>query len=240
MTNLNELVFYATKEHPCSYLKDQQATTVFVDPNQDLDKQLYSELSSYGFRRSGSHVYRPNCQQCNACIPIRLPVSRFSMSRSQKRCAKRNADLNLSFAHTIDTDEHYALYEKYISLRHANGDMYPPSRRQYRDFLTSEWGVTRFLEFRDEQRLIAVSVADQLEDGISAIYAFFDPDEEARSLGVFNILTLVDWAKETNNDFVFLGYWIKNCVKMSYKTQYRPFQLLVNSVWVTISDMHEK
>ena len=238
MSNLDSLNFYSTREHPCSYLEGKQAKTIFADPEYPLDGHAYSQLSEYGFRRSGPHVYRPACTSCNACVPIRIPTDRFSASRSQKRCLKRNQDLRAFEVQGINTSEHYALYEQYINQRHADGDMYPPSRTQYTDFLTSEWGITRYFELRDStDKLIGVSVSDQLDHGLSAVYFFFDPSEEKRSLGRFNILFQIDWCRENGLPYVFLGYWIRDCRKMTYKTEYQPFQVYVQNAWITVSDL---
>lgn len=236
MTDLSELKLYATKPHACSYLPGKDATTIFIDPDVDIDGDIFSQLSELGFRRSGHHVYRPKCDSCRACVPIRIPVNEFHMSRSQKRCTKANRDVQAHIVENIDTDEHYQLYATYIEQRHADGDMYPPSLKQYRDFLTSEWGITRYIEYRIEDRLIAVSVCDLLDNGVSAIYAFFDPDEHKRSLGVFNILFQIQWARELRLPFVYLGYWISKCKKMSYKVEYRPFQVLIENRWVVVKD----
>lgn len=236
MTDLSTIKFFATKPHACSYLPDEQATTVFVDPHLKMDGDTYSQLSEFGFRRSGEHVYRPRCELCQACVPIRLPVEGFTPSRSQKRCLKRNGDLTMNLVDSIDTDEHYGLYERYINQRHQDGDMYPARRDQYRDFLTSEWGITRYLEFRQKDKLVAVSVTDLLSNGVSAIYAFFDPEQPKRSFGVFNIVFLTQWAKSQGLPYVYLGYWIRNCQKMAYKVDYKPFQVLVNNHWITIAD----
>ncbi len=238
MTDLAQLKLFATRPHQCSYLPQEEATTVFVDPDAEMNGAVFSQLSEFGFRRSGPHVYRPRCQSCHACIPIRIPVASFVASRSQKRCLRNNRDLTIEFVDAIDDDEHYLLYRRYIERRHADGDMYPPSINQYLDFLTSEWGITRYAEFRVGERLILVSVIDELESGASAIYAFFDPDEAKRSLGVFNVLSLIQWAREQGLPFVYLGYWIKNCQKMNYKVDYRPFQLLIDNCWVTVKDFN--
>jgi len=236
LTDLSELKLYATKPHPCSYLENEMATTIFVDPDAEMNKDLFSQLSEFGFRRSGANVYRPRCESCQACIPIRIPVEEFTPSRSQKRCKKRNQDVQIHVSNAIDTDEHYQLYAKYIEQRHADGDMYPPSRQQYSDFLTSEWDITNFIEYRIGERLIGVSVSDSLDGGLSAIYFYYDPDEDKRSLGVFNILSQIALAKEMGLPFVFLGYWIRECQKMRYKVDYHPFQVLIENRWITIKD----
>lgn len=236
MTDLAELKFYATQEHDCGYLPNHRAKTIFADPSANMDAQLYSELSEFGFRRSGSHIYRPQCESCRACIPIRVSVEEFTPSRSQKRCVKRNADLQYQLVDSINTDEHYALYEDYINQRHADGEMYPPSREQYIDFLTSEWNITQFIEYRVDNKLIAVSVVDQLSNGLSAIYSYFEPNAPKRSLGVYNVLHQIERAKSAGFPYLYLGYWIKACQKMRYKVDYRPFQVFIDNQWITVKD----
>lgn len=231
--DISSIKFFSTHEHPCSYLDDKAATTVFVDPTLELNGHIYSELSDYGFRRSGGHVYRPHCQQCQACIPVRLPVNVFSPSRAQRRCLKRNADLYTRETPSINTDEHYQLYQRYIEVRHADGDMYPPSRKQYDEFLSAQWGVTRYLELRlkGDDTLVAVAVCDRLDQGLSAIYTFFDPTQTQRSLGVLAVLIQIQQAQSLGLPYVYLGYWIRQCQKMSYKTQYHPLEMFIDNHW---------
>jgi len=237
LTELSKLKLYATRPHTCSYLPEEDATTVFIDPMAEVDGALYSELSRFGFRRSGSNIYRPHCEGCQACVPIRIVADAFKANRSQRRCMKHNSDLQFRVVESIDTDEHYALYERYISARHSDGDMYPPSRNQYRDFLTSEWDVTRYIEMRDpEQQLIALAVTDVLDHGLSAVYTFFEPEEDKRSLGMFGVLYQIQLARELKLPFVYLGYWIRKCQKMNYKTNYQPYQLMINQNWVTVAE----
>jgi arginyl-tRNA--protein-N-Asp/Glu arginylyltransferase len=232
--DISSIKLYATHEHPCSYLKDRSATTIFVDPMLTMNGRIYSELSDFGFRRSGAHVYRPNCRSCQACIPVRIPVASFQPSRAQKRCIKRNQDVITTLTDNINTDEHYELYESYINSRHADGDMYPPTRDQYEDFLSSEWGVTRYLELRADGRLLGVAVSDRLDQGLSAIYSFFSSTEPSRSLGVLAVLRQVELAQALKLPYVYLGYWIRECDKMRYKNQYRPLDMFINNGWVTI------
>lgn len=232
MSDLSNLKLFATAPHPCSYLEDEEATTVFIDPLAKIDAALYSELSELGFRRSGSHLYRPHCANCQACISCRIPVNQFRPSRSQRRCAKRNQDLTVNFIDDINTDEHYALYQQYINTRHRDGDMYPPTRAQYESFLSREWGVTRYIEYRCAEALVGVAVCDVLDDGLSAVYTFFADDLAPRSLGVFAILVQIEQAKRLGLSYVYLGYWIRESRKMAYKTQYRPLQMLINKRWV--------
>lgn len=234
VTLLANVRVFATYPHNCSYLPGEQATTLFVDPSTPIDARIYSQLSYIGFRRSGPHLYRPHCAACNACVPARVPVAGFKANRSQRRILARNSALQADVVEDISTDEHFALYSNYISGRHRDGDMYPPDREQFNSFLTREWGTTRFVEFRDAGRLLAVAVLDRLENGVSAIYTFYDPAESTRSLGSFVILWQIELARELGLPAVYLGYWIRNCRKMNYKTRFRPIELLTNGHWVRV------
>lgn len=235
MTELARLKFYATQPHPCSYLPEEQATTLFLDPSQPMDVQVYAELSEMGFRRSGDHLYRPHCQRCTACVPARIPADQFIPSRQQKRILKRNSQIQVQAVRPAFNEEYYDLYVRYIEQRHADGDMYPPTRDQFSTFLVRDLPFARFYEFRLEGRLLAVAVTDLLPNGLSAVYTFYDPGEEKRSLGRFAILWQIGEAARLGLQAVYLGYWIKNCRKMSYKTQYRPIELFVNQRWVVLT-----
>ncbi|GAC1037814.1 arginyltransferase [Pseudomonas sp. No.117] len=235
MTELARLKFYATQPHACSYLPNEQATTLFLDPSQPMNGQIYAELSELGFRRSGDHLYRPHCQLCKACVPARIPVARFRPSRKQNRVLKRNADIKVTRCEPGFTEERYQLYARYISERHADGDMFPPSRGQFSTFLVSSLPYAFFYELRVADRLIGIAVTDVLPNGMSAVYTFYDPNEEKRSLGVFGILWQIAETRRLGLDAVYLGYWIKGCRKMSYKTEYRPIELFVNQRWVALA-----
>ena len=235
MTELARLKFYATQPHPCSYLPGEQATTLFLDPSQLMDAQVYAGLSEVGFRRSGDHLYRPHCQRCSACVPARIPADQFQPNRQQKRILKRNADLCVIPVRPKFSEEYYALYARYIERRHADGDMYPPSRDQFSTFLVRDLSFARFYEFRLDDRLMAIAVTDLLPNGLSAVYTFYDPDEERRSLGRYAVLWQIGETARLGLHAVYLGYWIKNCRKMNYKTQYRPIELFVNQRWVALT-----
>ena len=233
-SSLRNLKVYTTYPHSCSYLSEQEATTLFVDPRTPMDSTLYSQLSLLGFRRSGSHLYRPNCSSCSACIPARVRVNKFERRRSQKRTWKQNSDLQMTQVDSINEDSHFQLYRRYIEARHQDGDMYPPSREQYQSFLSDEWGVTRFHEMRLEGELVGVAVADQLSDGLSAIYTFYEPRMQDRSLGKFAVLWQIELTRELGLQHLYLGYWIKQCQKMAYKIQFRPLELYINGNWVEL------
>ena len=233
-SSLRDLKVYTTYPHSCSYLAEQEATTLFVDPRTPVDGRLYSQLSELGFRRSGSHLYRPHCSKCNACIPARVPVHQFKPRRSQRRTWNRNRDLQVSQLQSIATDEYFDLYRRYIEARHRDGDMYPPVREQYESFLSDEWGVTEYYRMELPGQLAGVAVVDRLEDGLSAIYTFFDPQLERRSLGNYMVLWQLRKAAQEDLDYLYLGYWIKQCQKMSYKVQFRPLELYINGRWVDL------
>jgi arginyl-tRNA--protein-N-Asp/Glu arginylyltransferase len=233
-SSLRDLKVYTTYPHSCSYLDDQEATTLFVDPRQEIDQVMYSRLSVLGFRRSGNHIYRPHCTHCKACIPARIPVQEFQASRSQRRCLNRNKDLTVKRTEDIQDDDAYDLYRRYIEARHSDGDMYPPERDQYLSFLNNAWECTRYYRFYKGEKLVAIAVVDELVDGLSAIYTFFDPDEDRRSLGQFAILWQIEQAQDNQFDYLYLGYWIKECQKMSYKSDYRPLELCINNRWTLL------
>ncbi|MFK7976800.1 MAG: arginyltransferase [Halioglobus sp.] len=230
-SSIRDLKVYTTYPHSCSYLEDKEATTLFVDPRQDVDKRLYSRLSVLGFRRSGSHIYRPHCAHCTACVPARIPVQQFKMKRSQRRIWNKNKDLRVVETDSIADDDAFNLYHRYICLRHSDGDMYPPDRSQYEAFLAGVWECTRYFRFFEGGNLVAIAVVDELEDGLSAIYTFFEPDLDKRSLGVYAILWQVEKTKELGLQNLYLGYWIRECQKMAYKSEYRPLELYVSSRW---------
>lgn len=234
VTLLANVRVFATYPHSCSYLPDEQATTLFVDPSTPIDRHIYSQLSHIGFRRSGPHLYRPHCATCNACVPARVLVRDFSESRNHRRIRQRNRDLTVTRVASIDSEEHFELYSRYITQRHHDGDMYPPDRSQYNSFLTSEWNCTHFVEFRAADRLLAVTVLDVLDTGISAIYTYYEPEEARRSLGSHVILWQIEQARQRGLSAVYLGYWIRNCRKMNYKTHFRPIELLANGQWVRV------
>lgn len=231
MSNLKTLVFFATPAHDCSYLPDRQATTMFVDPRAKVDKRLYSQLTALGFRRSGSHYYRPHCENCNACIPVRLRVDQFSPDRSQRRVLKKNAGLNCRLVRASFTERYYALYARYIEERHADGDMYPPSREQFTSFLVEGATDSWFLEILDQERLVGLAAIDKLDEGLSAIYTVFDPDYEQRSLGTYAVLWQIEEARRLDLPYLYLGYWIAECGKMNYKTRFRPIEALRDGHW---------
>jgi len=225
---------YMSPPHNCAYLPDREAVTQFIDPAQTIDSRLYSQLVDTGFRRSGEYVYRPRCTGCHACIPVRIPVAAFLPSRSQRRIWQRNQDLQVSSRPADFQDEHFALYRRYISARHPGGDMDIADPDRYREFLLSRWSDTWCYEFRLGTRLLAVAVVDRLNRGLSAVYTFYDPDFAERSLGNFCILCEVAETERLGLSWLYLGYWIQECPKMSYKNRYHPLEIFRNGLWQSL------
>lgn len=232
-----QLSFFLTPPHPCSYLEDEEAQTLFLSPEIHSNKMLYSALISKGFRRSGEHIYRPHCANCNRCISVRIPVNQFTLNKQQKRCLRKSKIFSTNIEPAKFNQQHYQLFDKYVSQRHQDGDMYPTSTRQYKEFLLSDWLESNFFNFTDikTNKLIATAVFDVVENGLSAIYTYFDPDYSKYSLGRLAILNLIQHAIDKNLDYVYLGYWIKSSPKMSYKGLYRPLECFVNERWVYLN-----
>ncbi len=231
MSGYDRLKIYQTQEHPCSYLNGRESRSVFIDPAAELDRQTSTYLAERGFRRSGDFVYRPNCEACESCISTRIPVQDFRPGKTHRRVLKRNSDLELTLASPAVSDESYRLFADYINLRHADGDMFPPSVEMFESFLVQTNTDTRFLEFRRGDRLVAVAVCDRMENAYSAVYSYFDPGLPERSLGTYCILRQVELAREQSLDYLYLGYWVKGCKKMDYKSRYRPLEMLINEQW---------
>lgn len=228
-----DLAFYATPPHECSYLAERQAVTLFADPKAPMNMTIYSALAEAGFRRSGQYVYQPRCPNCDSCIPARIAWRDFRPNRSQKRVIKHNLDLTVHITPSGFNDEQFELYRRYMHTRHPDSGMDVGDADQYLSFLDSSWSRTEFVEFRLGERLLAVAVIDVMENGLSAVYTFFDPDESKRSLGALAILWQIGEAERRGLDYVYLGYYIEECDKMAYKRAYRPLEVFRNGNWVT-------
>lgn len=231
-SRIHELEYFITPEHACSYIPQKSSKMIFLDPKHKIDVVTLSELSRVGFRRSGDFLYRPECHQCRQCLSSRVVASDFQMNSQQQKTWKRNQDLTMHIVHAPQiNEEHYRLYEKYICARHVDGDMYPPSREQFDLFLLKNAQTSFFVELRKENQLLSVSACDVLDDGISAIYTFFEPKEHRRSLGVFSILKQIEYVNSIERQYLYLGYWVPHSKKMSYKNQYLPCEILVDNMW---------
>lgn len=225
------LNFFSTPRYPCSYLPDEDAVTLFADPSVRKSAALYQRLTDYGFRRSGEHLYRPRCPRCSACIPVRLPVAEVALNRNQRRCFNRNQDLRIRIRPAGYSAAGFALYQRYLASRHAGGGMDNPTAESFLDFLTATWSETEFHEMYLADQLACVAVVDRLPGGLSAVYTFFEPELERRSLGRFAVLYEVDLARRLELDYLYLGYWIRQSPKMRYKQEYQPLEYFIDGHW---------
>jgi leucyl-tRNA---protein transferase len=223
-------------EHDCSYLPHKRSQSAFVRPGFNLNVDIYGQLVEQGFRRSGDHVYATHCPKCVACIPVRIPVARFRPNRSQKRCWQHNADIQATIKPARFEAEHYDLYCRYQASRHTDGAMAKATPHEYMAFLSSSWCDTVFVEFKQQDELLAVAIVDRLPNALSAVYTFFEPTAAKRGLGTYAILWQIAHAKALNRPFVYLGFWIKDCQKMAYKSNYQPLQQRVHNRWVDLLD----
>lgn len=235
MTSLKDLRLFTTEEHACSYLTGEKAKTLFLDPEFEVDQEFHTHLSEIGFRRSGGHMYRPHCTHCQKCLPCRVLVNDFVPGKRFRRILNKNADLSVKAIDSIADEEFFQLYCQYINTRHRYGDMYPATLDQYQSFLVKGCESTIFFEIRHQGRLIAVMISDKLDNGLSAVFTFYDLDYAKRSLGNFGILWQIEEAKRRNMDHLYLGYYIKECGKMNYKTQFRPIELLRSQSWIKLT-----
>lgn len=246
MTRLKELPlttlqFYATAPYPCSYLPNKTARSQVATPSHLIHADVYNELIYAGFRRSGLYTYRPYCDACNACIATRVLVNQFTPSRSQRRAWKKHSGLQASVLNLGYQEEHYQLYQQYQNDRHAGSDMDSEDQDQYMQFLLQSRVNSRIVEFRDGPndphpgRLRMVSMIDILEHGISSVYTFYDASVTSASYGTYSILWQIEQARILHLPYLYLGYYIQESEKMSYKAKYQPMEGLIEDHWQKLS-----
>jgi arginine-tRNA-protein transferase len=230
---LRSLRLFLTAEHTCSYLPGRLARNTVADPLA-VDNTIYTQLAELGFRRSGSHIYRPYCRACEQCLSLRIPVAEFRPNRVQRRTWRNNQDLQVRHGNARFQQDHYQLFARYLKARHPRGGMDETSPESYLSFITSAWSDTHLYEFRLDTKLLMVAVVDKLENGLSAVYTFFEPHEAARSLGTHAILWELSEAQRLGLPWVYLGYWVRGCGKMAYKVNFRPHQVFRGGQWLAV------
>ncbi len=227
---------FQTAEHACGYWPERIARDLVLDPADPALPALYDSALAMGFRRSGAHIYRPHCASCRACTPVRIRVADFQPNRAQRRCMQRNRDLRVSTRPALRDDETFALYHRYLASRHPAGGMDNPEPEDFDAFLRCDWSPTCFIELRLGEELVGVAVSDLLADSISAVYTYYAPEQQARSLGTYAILAQVEYARQLGLSYVYLGFWLCDHPKMDYKRNFRPLEVLESGHWQPFSE----
>ncbi|CAH2598568.1 Aspartate/glutamate leucyltransferase [Rhodovastum atsumiense] len=229
--------FYTTAPLPCPYVAgriERKVVTEIAGPEADM---LHDRLSRAGFRRSHNIAYAPVCPGCNACIPIRVPVRDFQPDRTLRRIARANEQLEGYEVPARANAEQFQLFQRYQQARHRDGDMASMSFYDYRAMVEDTPIDTFIAEFRDESdRLVGACLTDRLGDGLSAVYSFYAPGLEKRSIGTYTILWLIERARLSGLPYVYLGYWVPESRKMAYKARFKPSEILAGGVWRVLTE----
>ncbi len=229
---------YITHPFTCPYFGDREARNIVPDPGAPMRAELYDELIHHGFRRSGEQVYLPHCDGCSGCISLRVEAGRHRPSRSDRRLLRAHADTRTRIVAPAHDEESFRLYRDYLAARHPGGGMDQPEPEDFPGFLASDWSRTDFVRFERADRLLAVAVVDRMADGLSAVYTFFDPQQEKLAPGRLAILWMIAEARRRGLPFVYLGYWIPGHPKMDYKRRYRPAQVHRHGIgWVPLEQV---
>ena len=229
--------FYTTAPLPCPYLPGRTERKIVTELSGTEAEALHERLSRAGFRRSHNIAYAPVCPGCQACVPIRVVSEDFAPDRTQRRILRANADLTISEMPARATAEQFTLFQRYQKTRHADGDMAAMGYYDYRAMIEDTPISTGILEFRDARdRLLGACLTDWLADGLSAVYSFFDTEEDKRSLGTFAVLWLIGRARSLGLPYVYLGYWVPESRKMAYKARFRPSEILMSGAWHRLGD----
>ncbi len=228
---LSALQFYLTAPYACSYLADHEARSQVATPSFLISTTIYSELVRQGFRRSGTFTYRPHCDGCVECVPVRVDVNAFTPNRTQRRGWKKHQQLQATLHPLEDKQEYFELYQRYQNARHLDGGMSNDNHDQYQKFLLQSHVDSMLVAFREEGALRMVSIIDALDDGLSSVYTFFNPDLRQASFGTYNVMWQIELCRQLQFPYLYLGYWIKASRKMAYKSNFQPLQGLVQGNW---------
>lgn len=216
----------------CSYLADQQASSQVIVPANQVNAYYYGPLLRQGFRRSGVFVYRPQCAQCRACQSLRIDVNRFTLSKRFKRIINKNRHLHCRRLPLRWEEAHFQLYQKYQQHRHGEVQSELSMRTDYKEFILQSYVDSALLEYRDaNHQLKMVSLIDMSDDGLSAVYTFYDPEDKT-SLGHYGILCQLDLCKVAAKPWLYLGYWVEGCQKLNYKMDYQPVEIFRDGTWI--------
>lgn len=229
--------FFATAPLPCPYMPDRVERRVVTELFGRDAAGLHDQLSLAGFRRSHGIVYAPACPGCDACKAVRILAAEFDAGKSMKRIAKTNEDLRADVGQPVADQEQFQLFQRYQAARHTGGDMAKMDYLDYQALIEDTPVDTVLVKFRAPGgRLAGAMLTDRLSDGLSAVYSFFDPSQPKRGLGTYMILWLISQAQRVNLPYVYLGFWIEGCGKMSYKARFQPLEVHTSVGWVPFGE----